>query len=63
MNANNWWFECCICKMGINTLSESRQSGACAECRDRLIPNYIPLEQHKLYIDKYLKENHELYNM
>lgn len=52
-------FQCPICdEVSIYTHSESGLAGACARCRDRIIPKYIPLEQQSRYL-KLLKERND----
>lgn len=64
MREDDWWFTCPICeKQQINKISESGKIGACALCRDSIIPKHIPFEQHPRYIQQYLMGKNELYNM
>ncbi len=46
---------CKVCKKVIIKYdSESYVSGICCYmCRDRIIPDYIPLKQHKQYMEIY----------
>jgi hypothetical protein len=50
-------YKCPICSYNwIGSNSESGKAGACYRCRDNLIPNHVPKQQHKLYLKLYLKE-------
>ncbi len=50
-------FECPICgNCLIAKDSISAIAGACAQCRYSIIPKYISSEQHKKYIELYLKK-------
>ncbi len=48
---------CPICnQVRIHHNSDSGKAGACYKCRDRIIPKYVLLEQHKQYVKLYLKK-------
>ena len=53
-------FICPICTDTIVvTYSESGIAGACAVCRDEIIPSYIPISQRDQFVRLYLKENYD----
>jgi hypothetical protein len=48
---------CPICRQAvISKISESGIAGGCASCRDSIIPKYVPLVQHPMYVRLYIKE-------
>jgi hypothetical protein len=51
------YYKCKCCKENIiNECSESYICGCvCAVCRDKIIPKYIPLKQHKKYLNSKYK--------
>ncbi len=49
---------CRFCKyIRIKTYSQSWEYGCCMACRRKLIPDYIPNEQYKMYLDKLNERN------
>jgi hypothetical protein len=54
---NKLHYICPICEnIPVYRKSESGLIGACARCRDKLIPEHIPLKQHKTFIKQYIKQ-------
>jgi hypothetical protein len=51
---------CRFCRVRHLTMfSTSWKIGGCYICRDKLIPIYIPTEQHKQFLDKLHRKNYE----